>query len=136
MLIKTHYPITFMFKKFIVVIFLVSLTIKSGETAPTNIYNIPALKVWTGLWDNPNSTNIAVSVELWSGTNKVITLSPTNCVLLGVTNTISTWSATFPALPFGTNNLTLILTDGVNRSIPSPEVIIVGELAPARNLRP
>jgi hypothetical protein len=85
--------------------------------------------------DHPAPVN-GWSFDLYSGTNKIATLTTNEFTLAGVTNSVATYRATVPALLLGTNILTLIATDGTIRSAPSLPLTAMGELPPPRNLRP
>jgi hypothetical protein len=72
-----------------------------------SVAKIPANKPWTLAWDNPNATNLALTCELFYGTNKVATLTTNDFATVGITNNVAAQEAIVPGVPEGLVLVTL-----------------------------
>lgn len=77
---------------------------------------LPALAPWRLAWDETNPPGIVVAYDLFYGTNKIATLSATDCRTEPSTNGTVTLSAIVPGVLVGKNLVTLRALDGFNQA--------------------
>jgi hypothetical protein len=103
-----------------------------------SVFFLPAFKPVAVQWENPNPPGALLSVEIWRGTQRIVTFAPAEIVNVGTSGEDTTQKAVLPSLAIlaGTNALVATFFDGTNRSDFSAVSFFVGKLGVPKNLRP